>query len=276
MINKVLITGGTGSLGKAVTRELLKTDVEQIRIYSRGEYEQEKMAEEIQDQRIRFIIGDVRDTDKLETAIDGVDSVVHCAALKVVPIVEYNPLECVKTNVDGTANVCRLAHRSGVKRVLFVSSDKAVNPVNIYGASKMMGENITLDFNRWSKTVYSVVRFGNLVGSRGSVVEKWLKAKEEGRPYLVTDWNMTRYWIRPEIAAVNVMRVLKKDKPGIYIPVMEEVSLHDVFVKMGLDYYESMVIGVREGEKIHEELTRPGEKIEWIGGDKCVKSLSWL
>ncbi len=269
MISKILITGGTGTLGKALTAELLKTGIEQIRIFSRDEYKQERMSEEFNDKRIRFLLGDIRDRARLVLACRGIDSVVHLAALKVVPWLEFNPMECVKTNVVGTDNVASVCDEAEVERVVFVSSDKAVNPRNIYGHSKAMGEHIILDYNSWSSCSFAVIRFGNLIGSRGSVVEKWNKQKAEGKPITVTDWKMTRYWISPTHAARHILRVLMAHLPGIFIPEMQEITLKDIFHQMNLGGCKVEMIGLREGEKLKEELCLPSEKITHIGGEGC-------
>ena len=197
----ILLTGGTGSFGKKCTQILLKNhNPERIRIYSRGELLQYEMEKKFSDDRLRFFIGDVRDKERLSRAMNDVDIVIHAAALKQVPACEYNPLEAVKTNVDGTKNIIESAIDNGVTRVLGLSTDKAVHPVNLYGATKMVAEKLLIQGNYYSgkgKTRFSCVRYGKVVGSRGSVVPLFLEQKKTGT-VTVTDERMTRFWLTLE------------------------------------------------------------------------------
>ena len=175
-----LITGGTGTLGTALTRYLLKKDAQTIRIYSRNEYSQVEMQRELNDPRLRFLIGDIRDFNRLKRAMSGVDYVIHCAALKHVPVCEYNPIEAIKTNVDGAVNVIDSAIDCGVKKVINISSDKAVYPINLYGATKLSAEKLFIYSNIYGKdrTLFSCIRFGNIWGSKGSVIPLWMRQRE--------------------------------------------------------------------------------------------------
>ena len=198
----VLITGGTGSFGKKFTEIVLREhDPKAVRIFSRGEFLQLQMRQQFNDDpRLRFFIGDVRDRDRLYRAMDGVDMVVHAAALKQVPVCEYNPIEAVKTNIDGAVNVINAAIDNGVEKVMAISTDKAVHPVNLYGATKLVAEKLFIQGNAYTggrRTKFSMVRYGNVVGSRGSVVPLFLEQRRTGK-VTITDERMTRFWITLE------------------------------------------------------------------------------
>lgn len=249
----VLVTGGTGSLGWSLTKELLNLQPEAIRIFSRNEYWQWKMAREFEgEKRLRFLIGDIRDADRLHMALKDVNYVVHCAALKHVDICEYNPIEAVKTNIDGAINIIQESLNNNVSNVLAISTDKAVHPINIYGASKLTAEKLFIDANKSSKsTAFSVVRCGNFWGSRGSVMEQW---QNNNGVIKVTDPNMTRYVLPIESGIRLVIQFLEEMKGGeIFIPKMAKVTLNDIADIVAPDA-EREVIGLRPGEKVNEEL----------------------
>ena len=198
----ILVTGGTGSFGKKFTQIILKEhNPKTIRIFSRGELKQQKMREQFQryknSEKLRFFIGDVRDRDRLHRAMNGVDVVIHAAALKQVPTCEYNPIEAVKTNVDGAANIIDAAIDNNVEKVMALSTDKAVHPVNLYGATKLVAEKLFIQGNSYSgerRTKFSCVRYGNVMASRGSVIPIFQEQKKNGT-ITITDKNMTRFWI---------------------------------------------------------------------------------
>lgn len=269
---EILVTGGTGSFGQAYVKRLLaEPNIQRIVVYSRGEHQQEEMAAKFNDARLRFFIGDVRDKERLTLAMRGISTVVHAAALKIVPIAEYNPTECIATNVMGAQNVVLAALACGVKKVLGVSTDKAVNPVNLYGATKLCAEKTFIAANALSagRTAFSVVRYGNVVGSRGSVVPLFKKLKEQGKPLTITDPEMTRFWITMDQAidlvdlAIRTMRWNEIFIPKI--PSMKVVDLADAIDPNG----QRMMVGIRPGEKIHECLI-PEEENAYDGGDHYV------
>lgn len=259
-MTKVLITGGSGSFGRAFTKHLLSTKVERIVIYSRGEHAQEEMAREFSDERLRYFIGDIRDRKRLELAMHGINTVVHAAALKIVPTAEYNPTECIATNIGGAENVVMAAISSGVSRVIALSTDKAVNPVNLYGASKLAAEKVFIAANNLSagRCRFSVVRYGNVAGSRGSVLPffKSLIAKGE-RVLPVTDDRMTRFWITMDqaIDLVNACHTFMKGRE-VYVPKIPSLRIIDLVSALGCTH---KIIGIRPGEKIHETLISEDE-----------------
>ena len=263
-MKNVLISGGTGSFGQAFTRRLLDTEgVERIAIYARGEHQHETMARELTDERLRFFVGDVRDRDSLEMAMRGIDTVVHAAALKVVPIAEYNPTECIATNVTGAENVVKAALRTGVTRVIALSTDKAVNPINLYGASKLAAEKIFVAANSLSagSCAFSVVRYGNVVGSRGSVIPFFQKLKDEGKILPITDLKMTRFWITMDQAIDLVMTTIG-NMEGREIVIPKIPSMRVIDLAEAIDQGGTvgrLVVGLRPGEKIHETLISEDE-----------------
>ena len=196
---KILITGGTGSLGTALTKRLLSMGVEQIRIFSRNEFKQISMESEIPDDRLRFLIGDVRDQRRLKRAVEDVDIVFHAAALKHVPKVEYNPFEAVKTNVEGSQNVIDACLENDVERAVCIGSDKAVSPLNTYGATKLLMEKLFINAQQYSNpkkhpTKFFAVRYGNVFGSSGSVIPKFIQQLQKKENLTITDEQMTRFW----------------------------------------------------------------------------------
>lgn len=260
-MKSVLVTGGTGSFGKAFVKRLLTTKIERIAVLSRGEHAQEEMEREIDNDRVRFFIGDVRDKDRLELAMHGMDTVIHAAALKIVPLAEYNPTECIDTNVFGAENVVKAAIRTGVQRVIALSTDKAVNPINLYGASKLAAEKIFVASNALAagRCSFSCVRYGNVVGSRGSVIPLFTKLVKEKKPLTITDQNMTRFWITMEQAIDLVLMAIRIGERGlIYVPKIPSMRITDLADAMdpgGVRRY----IGIRPGEKLHECLITEDE-----------------
>jgi len=258
-MKRVLITGGSGSFGQAFAEHLLKTDAERIVIYSRGEHAQEAMQRRLGNGRIRYFIGDVRDRKRLELAMRGVDTVVHAAALKVVPIAEYNPTECIATNIHGAENVVMAAISCGVKKVLALSTDKAVNPINLYGATKLCAEKIFIAANNLAagKTIFSVVRYGNVVGSQGSVLPLFKRIASEGGSLPITDVRMTRFWIKME-HAIKMVHLAHNEMKGreIFIPKIPSVNLVDLALAISPINH---IVGIRPGEKLHETLISKDE-----------------
>lgn len=252
----ILVTGGTGSFGFNFIKYLLKNSkAKKIIVFSRDELKQSKMEAELKDDRLRFFLGDVRDLQRLQRAFNGVDIVIHAAALKQVPTLEYNPFEAVKTNIFGSQNVIDAAIDQGVKRTLFVSTDKAVQPINLYGASKLCAEKLFINGNAYTphKSIFSIVRYGNVVGSRGSIIETLTKTKN-AKKVKITDLRMTRFWITLEQSFELVMFALENMKEGeIFIPKIPSMKLVDLFDAVVPDAKKE-IIGIRPGEKLHEVL----------------------
>jgi UDP-N-acetylglucosamine 4,6-dehydratase (inverting) len=258
----ILLTGGTGSFGQKFTDTLLKEhNPERIRIYSRGELLQYEMEKKFSDDRLRFFIGDVRDKDRLSRAMNDVDIVVHAAALKHVPACEYNPLEAVKTNIDGTKNMIETAIDNGVARVLGLSTDKAVHPVNLYGATKMVAEKLFIQGNYYSgarKIKFSCVRYGNVVGSRGSVVPLFIEQRITGT-ITITDERMTRFWLTLEQGVQFVIECIGNMKGGeIFVPKIPSMKITDLARAIAPEA-KIKTIGIRPGEKLHEVLLTEDE-----------------
>ena len=257
--NKViLITGGTGSFGQKFTEVLLREHKpEAIRIFSRGELLQYEMQQRFENQsKIRFFIGDIRDRERLYRAMSGVDLVVHAAALKQVPACEYNPIEAVRTNVDGAINVIDAAIDNRVEKAIAISTDKAVHPVNLYGATKMAMEKLFIQANVYRKelrTCFSCVRYGNVVGSRGSVVPLFLKQRDTGK-LTITDERMTRFWITLEEGVRFVIDSIGRMHGGeIFVPKIPSMKVTDLAAAIAPGA-EQESIGIRPGEKIDEVL----------------------
>jgi UDP-N-acetylglucosamine 4,6-dehydratase len=253
----ILITGGTGSFGKAFARSLLNDfKPKKIIILSRDELKQYEMSQEFTEPEMRFFIGDVRDLGRLITAFEGVDYVIHAAALKHVPIAEYNPLECIKTNVHGAENVIHAAIATGVQKVIALSTDKAANPINLYGATKLASDKLFIAANNMvgtRHTRFSVVRYGNVVGSRGSVVPYFRKIISEGAKSLpITDPRMTRFWITLPQGVDFVMKSLMRMHGGeIFVPRIPASKITDLASAMAPNMPQN-IIGIRPGEKLHE------------------------
>ncbi|MBI1866334.1 MAG: UDP-N-acetylglucosamine 4,6-dehydratase (inverting) [Candidatus Staskawiczbacteria bacterium] len=253
----ILITGGVGSFGQEFAKIILKEcNPKSVRIYDNRELAQVEMEREIKDPRLRFFIGDIRDTNRLHRAFNGVDIVVHAAALKHVPICEYNPIEAIKTNIDGTVNVIDGAINNGVQKAILISTDKAVQPVNLYGATKMVAEKLFVQGNSYSgdrKTMFSVARYGNVIGSSGSVVPLFQKQKEMGE-ITITDETMTRFWITLDQGVRFVVKCIENMKGGeIFIPKIPSTKITDLAEAIAPGV-KRKIIGIRPGEKIHEVL----------------------
>ena len=255
----ILITGGTGSFGNHFVEYILKHyDPKKIVIYSRDEYKQFIMNNKFKEYegKLRFFIGDVRDEDRLKRALNGIDYVVHAAALKQVPSCEYNPLEAIKTNINGAANVINACLDTDVKRVVALSTDKAVNPVNLYGGTKFVSDKLFIAANSYSGftgTRFAVVRYGNVAGSRGSVIPFFKGLIDSGKTSLpVTDYRMTRFWISLEQGIELVIKALAEANGGeTFISKIPSFKVTDLAQAM-LPGCEMPEIGIREGEKLHE------------------------
>jgi UDP-N-acetylglucosamine 4,6-dehydratase/5-epimerase len=256
----ILITGGTGSFGHECVRTLLERyRLKKLIVYSRDELKQFEMAQKFPESRyecMRYFIGDVRDRERLVMATQGVDFVIHAAALKQVPAAEYNPMECVKTNVHGAENVIHAALACEVEKVIALSTDKAANPINLYGATKLVSDKFFVAANNirgTRNTAFSVVRYGNVVGSRGSVVPLFKKLLDEGVSKLpITDERMTRFWITLHEGVEFVLKSFARMSGGeIFVPKIPSVRITDLAramaPKLGLE-----IVGIRPGEKIHE------------------------
>lgn len=252
----ILITGGTGSFGKKFIQRALQEDVKKIIVFSRDELKQYEMAQEFTDSRIRFFIGDVRDKERLYRAFDGVDIVIHAAAMKHVGACEYNPFEAVKTNIHGAQNVIEAAIDRNVEKVIALSTDKAASPVNLYGATKLASDKLFVAANSYvgeKRTRFSVVRYGNVVGSRGSVVPFFQKMKETGR-LPITDPRMTRFWITLDQGVQFVLDNLERMRGGeIFVPKIPSMNIMDL-AKAICPECEIDIVGIRPGEKLHEAM----------------------
>jgi UDP-N-acetylglucosamine 4,6-dehydratase len=252
----ILVTGGTGSFGKIFIKNVLQQDVKKIIVFSRDELKQYEMAQEFTDERMRFFIGDVRDKDRLYRAFDGVDIVIHAAALKHVGSCEYNPFEAVKTNIHGAQNIIEAAIDCGVERVIALSTDKAASPVNLYGATKLVSDKLFVAANSYvgeKKTRFAVVRYGNVVGSRGSVVPFFNKIKHTG-VLPITDERMTRFWITLEHGVQFVLDNLERMQGGeIFVPKIPSMKMTDL-AKAIAPECKIEIVGIRPGEKLHETM----------------------
>lgn len=255
----ILITGGTGSFGRRLTKTLLERyKPRKIIIFSRDELKQFEMQQVYNDTCMRYFLGDVRDKDRLLQATNGVDYVVHAAALKQVPAAEYNPTECIRTNINGAENVINAAIKNDVKKVIALSTDKAANPVNLYGATKLASDKLFVAANNMvgrDQPRFSVVRYGNVVGSRGSVVPFFQKLVHEGATELpITDVNMTRFWITLQQGVDFVIKNFHRMYGGeIYVPKIPSVKITDIARAIAPEKHFN-VIGIRPGEKLHEKM----------------------
>lgn len=255
----ILITGGTGSLGKSLVEFLLKdTKTRRIAVLSRDELKQHHMRVQFQDNpRLRWFLGDIRDLDRLKRAFHGVDYVIHAAALKQVDTGEYNPMEFIKTNVLGSQNVIDASIDAGVKRVVALSTDKASSPINLYGATKLTADKLFVAANNYSftyGTTFSVVRYGNVMGSRGSVIPLFKDLASQGKPLPITDLRMTRFWISIENAVEFVVDSLEMMTGGeLYVPRIPSMKIADLAHAVSPNS-KLEEIGMRPGEKLHEEM----------------------
>jgi UDP-N-acetylglucosamine 4,6-dehydratase/5-epimerase len=259
----VLITGGTGSFGKKFIQTMVKEyHPHKLIVYSRDELKQHEMRQSGLDHpSLRFFLGDIRDKERLKRAFDGVDVVIHAAALKQVPACEYNPMEAIKTNILGSGNVVDAALDAGVKKVLALSTDKAVNPVNLYGATKLAAEKLVVQSNVYAAnkiTRMSCVRYGNVVGSRGSVVPVFLKQRSNGK-ITITDERMTRFWLTLDQGARFVIRCVEQMHGGeVFVPKIPSMGIMDLARAVAPDN-QIEIIGIRAGEKLHEVLISEDE-----------------
>ena len=259
---KILITGGTGSLGRALTKRLLAEKVDVIRIFSRNENKQVTMQSEFNDDRLRFLIGDVRDLPRLERALEGIDIVFHAAALKHVPIIEYNPFEAINTNVIGSRNVIEACLSENVDRVVGVGTDKAVSPLNTYGATKLLMEKLFSTASNYldkdkHKTKFISLRYGNVLGSSGSVIPKFIQQIKSNQKITITDPKMTRFSITMDEALDFILESTISGKGSeVFIPKLRAYKIDDVKVALQelIDNTGEEKIPVRQGEKFHETL----------------------
>jgi UDP-N-acetylglucosamine 4,6-dehydratase (inverting) len=274
-MKSILITGGTGSFGKKFVEILLQRhpDIRRVVIYSRDELKQFEMAQHYPTSKypnIRFFIGDVRDGDRLRLAMEGIDTVVHAAALKQVPTAEYNPFECIKTNVLGAQNVIEAAMAVGVNRVVALSTDKAAAPINLYGATKLCSDKLFIAANniRGSRDLtFSVVRYGNVMGSRGSVIPFFLEKRKTG-VLPITDPEMTRFNISLEEGVDMVFFALEHSLGGeIFVPKIPSYRIMEVAKAIGPDC-EQPIVGIRPGEKVHEEMITSSDSLNTIEAEK--------
>lgn len=256
----ILITGGTGSFGRLFVRTLLERHKpRRLVVYSRDELKQYEMAQELPQSRhpcLRYFIGDVRDRDRLVQAMQGIDLVVHAAALKQVPAAEYNPMECIKTNIHGAENVIHAALAAEVEKVVALSTDKAANPINLYGATKLASDKLFVAANNIAgghRTRFAVVRYGNVVGSRGSVVPLFQKLIREGADHLpITDERMTRFWITLAQGVDFTLRAFARMRGGeLFVPKLPSVRIVDLARALA-PQLPQRIVGIRPGEKIHE------------------------
>ena len=263
----ILITGGTGSLGQALTKRLLEMDAHAIRIFSRNESKQIEMENNIKDDRIRFFLGDIRDLQRLTRATEDVDLVFHAAALKHVPKIEYNPFEAIKTNVVGSQNVIDACLTNDVEKVIGVGTDKAVSPLNTYGATKLLMEKLFVAANNYlnpekHRTVFLAVRYGNVLGSSGSVIPKFIEQIKANKPVTITDPKMTRFSITMDEALDFIFNATKIGKGSeVFVPKLRAYNIVDVknaLTELLSDTGEK-IIGIRTGEKLHETLINEDE-----------------
>jgi UDP-glucose 4-epimerase len=263
----LLITGGTGSFGNAVLKRFLDTDIEEIRIFSRDEKKQDDMRKRYNNPKLKFYIGDVRDYQSVLSAVRGVDFIFHAAALKQVPSCEFHPMEAVKTNVLGTENVLEAAISCGVKRVVCLSTDKAVYPINAMGISKAMMEKVVVAKSRSSnETVICATRYGNVMASRGSVIPLFVDQIKAGQPITITDPDMTRFMMTLDDAVDLVLYAFKYASPGdIFVQKAPAATIetlaHALTVLMGVPEHEVRIIGTRHGEKLFEALLSREEMV---------------
>ena len=264
---KILITGGTGSLGNALTSRLLKEDVDTIRIFSRNENKQNTMEAEFKDDRLRFLLGDVRDYSRLVRAMEDIDIVFHAAALKHVPIIEYNPFEAIKTNVIGSQNVIDACLKENVEKAVAIGTDKAVSPLNTYGATKLLMEKLFVTSSNYlkkerHKTKFVALRYGNVLGSSGSVIPKFIEQIKNKEKITITDPAMTRFSISMDKALDFILHATEIAKGSeIFVPKLRAYSIGDLkealFELLGKTNEE--IIGIREGEKLNEILINSDE-----------------
>lgn len=254
----ILITGGTGSIGKELLNYIIKNlDVKKLIIFSRDEQKHYALQKKINSNKVRYFIGDIRDQTRLRIALNKVDFVIHAAAQKHVELSEYNPQECVKTNIYGTENLINACLINKVKKCILISTDKAVNPINLYGASKLASEKLILNANNLSGengTIFTAVRYGNVIGSKGSVIPLFAKLTKDRKKIPLTHLDMTRFWISYDDAVKFILNSLFLSKPNeIYVPKLDGIKIKDL-IKLINPKAKIFISGIRKGEKIHEEL----------------------
>jgi len=273
---KVLITGGTGSLGQALTKKLLNLNASTIRIFSRNEHEQIKMESKFNDNRLRFFLGDLRDFNRLSRAMEDVDIVFHAAALKHVPKIEYNPFEAIQTNVIGSQNLIDACLNENVEKAIAISTDKAVSPLNTYGATKALMEKLFVAASNYSnpekhKTKFMTIRYGNVLGSSGSVIPKFIEQIKAKQKVTITDPEMTRISITMDEALEFILKATEFGKGSeIFIPKLKAYSIKDIKIVLSelLGDTGEKEIGIRAGEKIHEVLISKDEiRYSWEVND---------
>ncbi|WP_339227466.1 SDR family NAD(P)-dependent oxidoreductase [Oceanobacillus sp. FSL K6-2867] len=274
---KILVIGGTGTIGKSIVQSIMKENPKYIKIFSRDEFKQHKLRYELDNnEKLRYVIGDIRDYDSLFAAMHDIDYVLHLAAMKHVDLCEFNPYEAIKTNVHGTNNVIKAAILQNVKKVVFTSSDKAISPTNTYGATKLIAERLisSTEYNKTQKqTIFASVRFGNVMGSRGSVIPLFKERILKDKKITVTDKNMTRFMMSLNQATELTIKALKEAKGGevfvLKMPVIKLGDLANILIEetckkngMKTDDIHVEVIGLRPGEKMYEELMTYDESSE--------------
>jgi len=263
----ILITGGTGSLGHALTKKLLESKADVVRIFSRNESKQIEMESEFDDKRLRFFVGDIRDSERLFSALEDVDLVFHAAALKHVPKIEYNPFEAIKTNVIGSQNIIDNSLRQDVEKVICVGTDKAVSPLNTYGATKLLMEKLFVSANNYvnpekHKTKFVAVRYGNVLGSSGSVIPKFIDLIKKDKPITITDPKMTRFTITMDEALEFILNATDIGKGSeIFIPKLKSYEILTLIESLTelLGEIKQEITGIRPGEKLHETLINNDE-----------------
>ena len=273
----VLITGGTGSFGKAFVSRLLKEDeISKLVIFSRDELKQFEMAETVKSSKVRFFLGDVRDYQRLLQATDGIDVIVHAAAMKQIPAAEYNPMEAIKTNILGAENIVNAAIRNGVQRVLALSTDKAANPANLYGATKLCSDRLMVAGNTLAGrhvTRFACVRYGNVLGSRGSVIPFFLERAKSGS-IPITDERMTRFWLTIEQGVQFVLDSLERMHGGeIFVPKIPSFKVTDV-ARVVCPGVPTHLIGIRPGEKLHEVMITEDDSYNTVESEEYYAVLS--
>jgi UDP-N-acetylglucosamine 4,6-dehydratase len=264
--SNLFVTGGAGYLGRAIARRRKAEGwTGKLTVYSRDDHKHQTMRREFPD--VQFVQGDIRNLETLKMAMVGHDAVIHAAAAKVIPVSEYQSIDTIDINVFGSQNVCMAARETGIKHVLGISTDKACNPANAYGATKYLMEKIAQEYARaYDDPVYHLVRYGNVLESTGSVVEAWKRAAASGEPVFVTDPEMTRFWMSPEQAVDCVVEAFEFMSGQIYIPRLPSLSIGDLLEHVvGMGYHDIRRVPLRPGEKIHETLlTR--EEIHYVDG----------
>ncbi len=264
---KILITGGTGSLGQALTKRLLEMNVDTIRIFSRNEEKQIKMENQFNDERLRFLLGDINDYERLKRAFENIDIVFHTAALKHVPKIEYNPFEAIKTNVIGSQNVINACLHENVEKAVAIGTDKAVSPLNTYGATKLLMEKLFVTANNFADpekhiTKFISVRYGNVFGSSGSVIPVFLEQIKKNKKITITDSQMTRFSITMNEALDFILNATDSGKGSeIFVPKMRAYNIMDLkdAIKDLFENVSEEIIGIRSGEKLHEMLINEDE-----------------